>query len=103
MSFPYIKETPFCLPVQKYSISSFDYGYGYGVRVRQVASPHGMPIGEFGWDGAAGSYCFCDPVNNVTIVIGLSVWDWPSYIKDLHIKIVEHVYDELADQNLIKQ
>ena len=69
IDFSYNKETPFCLDAQKYSIASFDYGYGFLVRVRQIESPHGMPVGEFGWDGAAASYCLCDRKNNISIVM----------------------------------
>ena len=101
IDFSHIKETPFCLDVQKYSIASFDYGYGFLVRVRQVESPHGMPVGEFGWDGAAGSYCLCDRKNNISIVMGMNIQDWPNYIKDLHVKIVEQIYDELRSNELI--
>ncbi len=45
------------------------YGYGYGVRSNMTPELCGnlSPVGEFGWDGAKGSYLSCDPVNRVAI------------------------------------
>ena len=43
------------------------YGYGYGVRTNLTPATSGnlSPVGEFGWDGARGSYISCDPKNKV--------------------------------------
>ena len=43
------------------------YGYGYGVRSNLTPTLNGnlSPVGEFGWDGARGSYFSCDPKNRV--------------------------------------
>lgn len=43
------------------------YGYGYGVRTNLDPTFGGnlSPVGEFGWDGARGSYFSCDPKNRV--------------------------------------
>ena len=43
------------------------YGYGYGVRTNLYPTMGGnlSPVGEFGWDGARGSYFSCDPKNKV--------------------------------------
>ena len=43
------------------------YGYGYGVRTNMDPAYGGnlSPVGEFGWDGARGSYFSCDPKNRV--------------------------------------
>ena len=43
------------------------YGYGYGVRTNLDPAMGGnlSPVGEFGWDGARGSYFSCDPKNRV--------------------------------------
>ncbi|MBQ3550090.1 MAG: beta-lactamase family protein [Clostridia bacterium] len=47
-------------------------GYGYGLGVRTLLDPKAAEshsaVGEFGWDGAAGSYVLIDPENHVTIV-----------------------------------
>ena len=43
------------------------YGYGYGVRTNINPNMNGnlSPVGEFGWDGARGSYFSCDPKNRL--------------------------------------
>lgn len=43
------------------------YGYGYGVRTNMDPALGGnlSPVGEFGWDGARGSYISCDPKNRL--------------------------------------
>lgn len=43
------------------------YGYGYGVRSNMTPEFYGnlSPVGEFGWDGAKGSYFSCDPKNRL--------------------------------------
>ncbi len=55
------------------------YGYGLGVRVHTDPTRSGTisPVGEFGWDGAAGAFSMVDPVNNISLtyfqnVLGLS-------------------------------
>lgn len=71
-----------------------DYGYGFGVRVRKVATDWGLPQGEFGWDGAAGSYLMIDPINKVSIVMGMNVKGWPSIFQDKHLEIVKLIYEK---------
>ncbi len=72
-----------------------DYGYGLGVRVRKVDSPSGISKGEFGWDGAAGSYALVDRKNKITVTIGMHVRNWPDVFANEHLKIVEMIYSEL--------
>ncbi len=47
-------------------------GYSYGLGVRTMVDPKASnaesPVGEFGWDGAAGSYTLMDPQNHLAIV-----------------------------------
>ena len=71
-----------------------DYGYGLGMRVRQYATNWGLPIGEFGWDGAAGSYVMVDPVREVSIFIGMHLRNWPEVFTGKHLQIVESIYNE---------
>ena len=73
-----------------------DYGYGLGVRVRKNATEWGLPIGEFGWDGAAGSYIMADPVNNISVVVGMNVLGWPSHLRGFHLDIVKAVYESIV-------
>lgn len=68
------------------------YGYGLGVRTRMKATEWGLPVGEFGWDGAAGSYLMVDPVNRVSVVVGMHVRNWPAVFRGDHLEIVKRVY-----------
>lgn len=73
-------------------IQGEDYGYGLGVRVRKVETEWGLPKGEFGWDGAAGSYLMVDPVHKISIVIGMHVRAWPFVFENKHLEIVKLIY-----------
>ena len=75
-------------------IQGEDYGYGLGVRVRKVETEWGLPKGEFGWDGAAGSYLMVDSVQKVSIVIGMHVRGWPSVFQNKHLEIVRLIYEK---------
>lgn len=74
-------------------------GYGYGLGVRTlVDNSQGQrsPIGEFGWDGAAGSFILCDPENEVSVVFTMHVLNW-YFIKDLfHVPLRDAVYESLS-------
>lgn len=72
------------------------YGYGLGVRTR-IDNSLGQksPIGEFGWDGAAGSYVMCDPVNRISIFFAMHVLNWPACIGSDHAVIRDLMYDIL--------
>ncbi len=45
------------------------YGYGLGVRVHKNPNLSGSlsPIGEFGWDGAAGCFAMVDPKTHISL------------------------------------
>ena len=76
-------------------IQGSDYDYGYGVRVRTNAAEWGLPAGEFGWDGAAGSYMMVDPVNRISVVIGMNLLSWTDVFLGKHLEIVKSVYSEI--------
>ena len=72
------------------------YGYGLGVRTRLDQNEgQRSPIGEFGWDGAAGSYVMCDDTNHLSIFFAMHVLSWPSCIGSDHAVIRDMVYDAL--------
>ena len=73
-------------------VQGTDYGYGLGVRVRQTPTAWGLPIGEFGWDGAAGSYVMIDPTREVSVFIGMHLRNWPDVFTGKHLEIVETIY-----------
>ncbi|MBQ3221450.1 MAG: beta-lactamase family protein [Clostridia bacterium] len=78
-----------------------DYGYGLGVRTRIRATDWGLPVGEFGWDGAAGTYLMVDPVNEVSIVIGMHLRNWPAIFDGEHLAIVKKAYADLHREGII--
>jgi len=60
------------------------YGYGLGVRTmmdRTISGSNG-PVGEFGWDGAAGAYTLMDPTYGISIFSAMSVTGWHNIIED---------------------
>ena len=81
-------------------IQGNDYGYGLGVRTRLKPTSWGLPIGEFGWDGAAGSYVMMDPVHRISVFIGMHLDCWPRIFLGEHLKIVEALYNDMkVDQS----
>lgn len=54
------------------------YGYGLGVRthIDKAVSGSLSPIGEFGWDGAAGSFSMVDTKNKLSITYFQHVHNW---------------------------
>ena len=76
-------------------IQGDDYNYGLGVRVRKTPTEWGLPVSEFGWDGAAGSYLMVDPVRHISIVIGMHLRLWPRVFKGRHLEIVKAIYNEI--------
>ena len=76
-------------------VQGTDYGYGLGVRVRTKALDCGIPVGEFGWDGAAGSYVLVDTDNGISITMGMNIMNWPVVFKGEHLAIAKLIYEDL--------
>lgn len=72
-----------------------DYGYGLGVRVRVDAAGGRSPMGEFGWDGAAGSYFLVDSKNAVSIVYAQHMMGCIDAFDNIHPTIRDMVYDAM--------
>ena len=50
------------------------------------------PVGEFGWDGAAGAYVMIDPVNHISIFYAQHIVGFPKVypvIRDLVYEALE--------------
>ena len=77
-----------------------EYGYGLGVRTLIDASGSKSPVGEFGWDGAAGAYALIDPVNHVSVVYAQQVLGMVKVYFEIHPRIRDLVYEELKEQGL---
>jgi CubicO group peptidase (beta-lactamase class C family) len=93
-----MKEIQFdCLNVKNnYTcVQGKDYGYGLGVRVRTVPLECGIPKGEFGWDGAAGSYVLVDTDNGISVTMGMNVLNWPEIFRGEHLAIAKLIYEDL--------
>lgn len=72
------------------------YGYGMGVRTRMSTENTRTPLGEFGWDGAAGSYVMMDDVNGLSVFFAMHVLNWPACIGSGHAQMREYIYEELG-------
>lgn len=74
-------------------------GYGYGLGVRTLVDNHQgqkSPIGEFGWDGAAGCYALCDQENHLSIAFTMQVLGWVGVQGVSHAPIRDGVYTALS-------
>lgn len=70
-----------------------DYAYGLGVRVRVDRADGRSPLGEFGWDGAAGSYFLVDPKNGLGIVYAQHVMGCIEAFDNIHPTVRDLVYE----------
>lgn len=74
-------------------------GYGFGLGVRTLidkSQGQRSSLGEFGWDGAAGSYMMMDPKHGLSIFFAMHVRGWPTLIGDSHAKLRDLTYDVLG-------
>jgi len=74
------------------------YGYGLGVRTRISNEDGGLsPVGEFGWDGAAGAYCMIDPKNRVSAFYVQHVLSMGPVFDVIHPKLRDLIYQGLRE------
>ena len=74
-------------------------GYGYGLGVRTLidkSDGQRSTLGEFGWDGAAGSYVMIDPAQKLSIFFAMHVRGWPNLIGRGHSPIRDMTYEVLG-------
>jgi CubicO group peptidase (beta-lactamase class C family) len=69
------------------------YEYGLGVRVLVDNKASKSPIGEFGWDGAAGAFALVDPINNISIFYTQHIMSFPKVYSEIHPKIRDIAYE----------
>ena len=69
------------------------YEYGLGVRVLVDQRCSRTPVGEFGWDGAAGAYVLVDPVNQISIFYAQHVVGFPKAFREIHPQIRDIAYE----------
>ena len=77
-------------------------GYGYGMGVRTLvdrSEGQKAPIGEFGWDGAAGSYVMIDDTNNLSLFFATHYMGWKMAWDMPHIPLRDITYDCMSIEN----
>lgn len=72
------------------------YSYGLGVRIKVGENGTSIPIGEFGWDGACGSYISMNTEHKIAIVMGMHIHSWNQTIQDDRNRLAELIYEALG-------
>ena len=73
-----------------------EYSYGLGVRVKTESILGQSPVGEFGWDGAAGGYAVVDPFNRVSIFYVEHILNFFEGYSVIHPRVRDLVYKGLS-------
>ena len=82
--------------LQDFRVGRFlEYSYGLGVRVKVDPMIGQSPVGEFGWDGAAGAYVVIDPMNHVCIFYAQHVMGFFDVYGTIHPRVRDLVYKGL--------
>ena len=80
-------------------VKQANYGYGWGLCGRVHMNPDVSfslsPVGEFGWDGAAGAFSMIDTDNRLAIFFATHVRSARYIYAIVHPAIRNHVYKEL--------
>ena len=73
-----------------------EYGYALGVRTMLQPVTALSPVGEFGWDGAAGAYALADPVNRISIFYAQEVLGMNIVYQEVHPKLRDLTYKAMG-------
>ena len=75
------------------------YGYGLGVRthIDKKRSGSMSPLGEFGWDGASGTYALIDVKNHIGIFYAQQVRKKNNTVAVIHPRIRNMVYEAIRE------
>ena len=68
------------------------YSYGLGVRVLVEDIGTGVPLGEFGWDGAAGAYALADSTNRLAMFYAQQVCNSRMTYQEVHPGLRDTLY-----------
>lgn len=84
-------------PVQRHdflirSPAARGYSYGLGVRVMVEDIGTGVPVGEFGWDGAAGAYALVDNTNRLAMFYAQQVCNSRVTYQEVHPALRDILY-----------
>ena len=69
------------------------YEYGLGVRVLVDETAAKSPVGEFGWDGAAGAFVLVDPIHHISIFYAQHIAGFPKVYSEIHPKLRDIAYE----------
>ena len=72
------------------------YSYGLGVRTHVGGGSAKSPLGEFGWDGAAGAYNLIDPENKLAAVYMQHVLGHGVAFEQIHPAIRDLIYEGMG-------
>ena len=79
----------------KVSMRGYDYALGVRTMVNKVISGAKSPVGEFGWDGAAGAYVLMDVDNRIAIFYAQQILEKGNMSTEIHPRIRNLVYEAL--------
>ena len=68
------------------------YSYGLGVRTLVEDLGNGVPLGEFGWDGAAGAYVLIDTNNRLALFYAQQVCNSRISYQEIHPSLRDTLY-----------
>ena len=75
------------------------HGYGWGLcgraHIDPIRSMSLAPVGEFGWDGAAGAFSMIDPINHIALYFGTHVFGCNYAYHYIHPTLRNLVYEGL--------
>ena len=95
-----MQENHLCEKALNDFVSSRLYGYGWGlcgrVHMNPVTSLSLAPVGEFGWDGAAGAFVMIDRKNQIALYFGTHVFNCNYVYNVIHPTIRNLVYEALG-------
>ena len=74
-----------------------EYGYGLGVRV-MMEEGRGSPVGEFGWDSAAGAWVTISPEFGLTAFYAQHVLECPDVYRVIHPTLRNLIYEAAKEQ-----
>ena len=72
------------------------YGYGLGVRVLIDGTKSKSPVGEFGWDGAAGAYARVDPKNHIGMFYTHEILGMIEAYSEIHPTLRDLAYEAMG-------
>lgn len=80
---------------ENHGLEGFSYALGVRTRIQDMGS---SPLGEFGWDGAAGGFVLIDPANHISVGYLQHIKSFGKVYAEIHPKIRELVYEVMQSK-----